>query len=63
MATDEPITWRERVENLRKALGREPTLDELLTAAEVHKMTPEEIEARRQGLARHNVSTGDPRFD
>ena len=63
MATDEPITWRERVENLRKALGREPTTAELLTAAEVHEMTPEEIEAQRQSFGRHNVSTGDPRFD
>ena len=29
----------------------------------LHKMTPEEIEAQRQSFARHNVATGDPRFD
>lgn len=42
------ITWAERVGNLRKALCREPTLDEMLTAAQVHQMTPDEIEAQRQ---------------
>lgn len=46
------ITWAERVANLTKALGRQPTLDEVLTAAEVHQMTPKEIEAQRQSFAR-----------
>lgn len=46
------ITWAERVGNLRKALGREPTLDEMLTAIQVHQMTPAEIEAQRQSWVR-----------
>ena len=40
--------WSEKVANLRAALGREPTLDELLEAASAHVMTPEEYEAQRQ---------------
>lgn len=46
------ITWTERVASLTKALGRKPTLDELLTACEVHVMTPEEVEAQRQSFVR-----------
>jgi hypothetical protein len=46
------ITWANRVQNLRKALGRDPTLDELLDAAQVHQMTPAEIEAQRASWAR-----------
>lgn len=46
------ITWADRVTNLRKALGREPTLDELLDVAQIHQMTPAEIEAQRQSLGR-----------
>jgi hypothetical protein len=58
-----PITWNDRVLNLTKALGRKPTLEELLTAAEVHQMTPEEINAQRLSFARGMKPTGDPRFD
>lgn len=57
------ITWQQRLDNLRRALGREPTLDEALMAAEIHVLTPHEIEQQRESFGRHNVSTGDPRFD
>lgn len=46
------ITWAERIANLTKALGRDPTLAEMLTAAEIHQMTPAETEAQRQSFAR-----------
>ena len=57
------ITWIERVRNLQIALGRDPTLQELLIASEVHIMTPEERKAQAESWARANKSTGDPRFD
>ena len=46
------ITWPDRVQNLARALNRWPTLDELMTACQVHIMTPQEIEEQRQSLAR-----------
>lgn len=46
------ITWSDRLNNLRKALGREPTLDEMLDAAQIHQMTPEEIEAQKASWVR-----------
>lgn len=61
--TDKPITWVQRVENLRKSLGREPTLYELVDLSQLHEMTPEEIQAQRESFGRANVSTGDPRVD
>lgn len=61
--SDEPITWAQRVANLSKALGRRPTLEELMLLVPMHNMTPEEIQAQRESWARSNVSTGDPRFD
>lgn len=42
------ITWAERVSNLANALGRMPTFDELLEAASIHQMTPEEIMSQRR---------------
>lgn len=57
------ITWRERMANLHKALGRAPTLAEMIDVAQIHQMTPEEIEEQRQSLARGMEPTGDPRFD
>lgn len=57
------ITWRERVANLRRALGREPTLDELLAVAASHTMTPAERQAQRESWVRAMRSTGDPRLD
>lgn len=36
------ITWAERLDNLRRALGREPTLQELMLIVPLHNMTPEE---------------------
>lgn len=45
------ITWAERVANLTKALGRKPTLNELLDATQIHQMTPAEIEEQRQSFA------------
>lgn len=61
--TNEPITWVQRVESLRRSLGREPTLYELVELSRLHEMTPEEIQAQRESFGRANVSTGDPRFD
>lgn len=46
------ITWAERVQNLNKALGRPPTLAELLDVATIHQMTPAEIDAQRQSWVR-----------
>jgi len=46
------ITWAERVANLNKALGRKPTLNELLEVNQIHIMTPAEIEAQRQSWVR-----------
>lgn len=46
------ITWIERIRNLTNALGREPTLEELLVVASIHTMTPEEVEAQRQSWVR-----------
>lgn len=44
------ITWADRIDNLRKALGRDPTLDEMLEVATIHQVTPAEVEAQRQSL-------------
>jgi hypothetical protein len=46
------ITWADRIANLTKALGRKPTLNEMLDAAQIHEMTPAEIEAQRQSWVR-----------
>lgn len=46
------ITWADRVNNLRRAWGREPTMQELLIAAEVHIMTPEEEAEHARSWAR-----------
>ena len=48
----EATTWAERIANLNYALGRKPTLDEMLDAAQIHQMTPAEIEAQRQSFMR-----------
>lgn len=61
--TSESITWAQRVANLRRALGRDPTMEELLLLVPLHDMTPEEIQVQRESWARANISTGDPRFD
>ncbi len=57
------ITWKARLENLRIALGRQPTLSEMLMAAEIHEMTPDERKAQAESWARSCKPTGDPRFD
>lgn len=57
------ITWRERLVNLRKALGRDPTVEEMLDAAQIHEMTPEERQAQAESFARAMKPTGDPNFD
>lgn len=36
------------MENLVRALGRKPTLNEMLEVAQTHQMTPEEREAQKQ---------------
>lgn len=46
------ITWTDRIANLIKALGRQPTLEEMLDASQIHQMTPGEIEAQRQSFIR-----------
>lgn len=46
------ITWRQRVKNLTQALGRSPNFDELLEAATIHTLTPEEIEEQRRSCVR-----------
>ena len=61
--SEKPITWAQRVANLRKALGREPTLQELLLIAPLHDMTPEERQRQSASWARGMRPTGDPRFD
>lgn len=48
----EGITWADRITNLTKSLGRKPTLEEMLDAAQIHQLTPAEIEAQRQSWAR-----------
>lgn len=48
----EGITWADRVVNLTRALGRKPTLEEMLDAAQIHQMTPAEIEAQRRSWVR-----------
>ena len=57
------MMWKDRVDLLRKRLGREPTLEELLEAARDYKMSPGEIEEQRQSWLRGMMPTGDPRFD
>ena len=50
--TEKPITWVERVANLTKALGRQPSMAELLEVATIHQMTPEERQAQAESFAR-----------
>lgn len=57
------ITWRDRIQNLRNALRRDPTLEEMLDAAQIHEMTPEELKEQAESFARGMKPTGDPRFD
>lgn len=45
-------TWKDKVAYLRKLLGREPLLDELIEEARKHVMTPEEKEEQRKSLVR-----------
>lgn len=51
------ITWRERVANLKKSLGRKPTLDELLMASHFHVMTPAERREQQESWVR-GMTTG-----
>lgn len=60
---NEPITWAQRVANLRESLGRKPTLEELLLLVPLHDMTPAERQAQAESWARAMKPTGDPRFD
>jgi hypothetical protein len=57
------ITWGDRLDNLRKALGRDPTLAEMLDASQIHEMTPMERQAQAESWARSCRPTGDPSFD
>ena len=45
---DTRLTWNERVANLAEALGRKPTLAELLDLASMYEMTDEEKRAQRR---------------
>lgn len=44
------ITWAQRVVNLTKALGREPTVEELCEVATIHQMTAAEILAQAKSF-------------
>ncbi len=46
------MKWAELVADYNKALGRRPTLAELLELNRTYEMTPEEIEAQRQSWVR-----------
>lgn len=50
------ITWSERLSNLERALGRSPTLQEMLEVATIHQMTEGEIEAQRRSWV-HGMTT------
>jgi hypothetical protein len=46
------LTWAVRMRNLRDALGRDPTLAEMLEVAPLHRMTADEYQAQRESWAR-----------
>lgn len=46
------MTWAEKVTDLGRALGRRPSLDDLLAMARDHKMTLEEVQAQRESWVR-----------
>lgn len=58
MSEPKVTTWREKVDNLTKVLGRKPELHELMALAQGYEMTPEEREEQRQSFlgARHDGS-------
>ncbi len=58
--TEKPITWVERVAILTKALGRKPTMAELLDVATIHQMTREERQAQAESFARAMKPLGEP---
>lgn len=60
---EEPITWAQRVANLRESLGREPTREELQLLIPMHNLTPAERQVQAESWARAMKPTGDPRFD
>lgn len=45
-------SWTDRMIGLRDALGREPTLEEMLACAATYQVTDAEKEAQRQSFAR-----------
>jgi hypothetical protein len=60
--TEGAITWADRIANLTKVLGRKPTLNEMLDAAQIHQMTPAEIdyeEAKSLGLSTSFLNPND----
>lgn len=61
--TDAPITWAQRVDNLRKSLGRRPTVAELMLIVPLHDLTAEERREQAESWARGMRPTGDPRLD
>lgn len=46
------LTWADRIANLTAALGRQPTLREILEAGQLYQMTPDEVEAQRRSCVR-----------
>lgn len=50
--TERAINWADRLANLESALGRKPTLQEMLEVAQIHQMTAAEIEAQRKSFIR-----------
>lgn len=47
-----PGTWAAKVAALACALGRKPTLDDLIAEARGHEMTPAERETQRESWVR-----------
>ncbi|GEP12671.1 hypothetical protein [Methylobacterium gnaphalii] len=63
MAEKSLASWVQRLAGVRKTLGREPTLAELLRLCSMHKMSEAEVQTQAKSWARANISTDGPRFD
>ena len=57
------MTWIDKVAGLRARLGREPSLEELVTEARGYEMNTDELEAQKASFVRGMMPTGDPLFD
>ncbi|GJD69708.1 hypothetical protein [Methylobacterium gnaphalii] len=52
MAETALLPWTQRVANVRKTLGREPTLAEMLRLCAMHQMPEPEVQAQAASWAR-----------